>query len=142
MTFPVGLPKLEWTSTRSVPVLLYNAGFTEAPEHPSLRPQLRIQCRKFGEIDKQYLSKSWQKSEGRFDLVLPTYAMPSRQGPRQGKNISDQLDQLLNTHFAKLLAELKVGQEDIASMITAEAIRHMEHVRNHNSLDLALWCSI
>lgn len=124
LSFPEGIRKLSWTSTKTITLSLYNVGFADLAEPPSLRPHLQVVCREFRTVEGDPLAKSWISGGQRVNLRLPAYAIPSS----QHASLNNSLDKLMQTHFHKLLDELKYGQHEIVAMTLVEATRNVDNV--------------
>lgn len=83
-------------------------------------------CRKFRTLDGDPLAKSWISGGCNREVQLPAYAMPAA----HQKDLNDSLDNLISTHYDKLLAELQYGQDTIVCRTLAEAARHVDTVSN------------
>lgn len=69
-------------------------------------------------------SKSWVKGADRFDIRLPTFAIPAFKLRETAQN----LEKLVDENFDKLLAELGVGQDEIVTCTLEEAARQRDKV--------------
>ncbi|KAL6720527.1 hypothetical protein ACLMJK_002451 [Lecanora helva] len=117
------LPKLDWCRgpnnsrlpTKSLK--LYNIGLVNIHESPMSRPNITIDCQQFRPSNTDFLTKSWNSNGRKVDLLLPAYAMTTIQRNR----VKEKLQGLVDSHYDKLLAELKADQSVVVRKIVIEA---------------------
>ena len=136
MSFPKGLPVINTrTPVRNILVSLYNIGTADRSSPPESRPRLKIHCREHTPIPGVRTSKSWTKGSNKIDIDLPTYAMTEFQLREAAK----KTDELLDTHYAALVAELGMGQDEIVTGTLLEAVRQADKVRIGSTVDSFLY---
>ena len=127
LSFPHGIPELEWTSNPTKKLYLYHEGFPGHLERPFSRPELQVQCREYKVTKETVSEKSWIRGGRRVTLELPTYAIGMKETER--KALLGSLNSFIESNVQQLLAGLSSGLDAFVSSLFAEAARRWKQVR-------------